>query len=365
MAKSLTEILGYKAQTGVIKAVAGGVPQNILPPAFLRSNDTVPGDSGKYLKIESTREVAQRAHYDDPSKLRGHEGISEVPFKCATLKEHIIHKATVLQALQDMNSPARQERGQQEVDRQTAVFAQRFTNARVSYVYSALTLGLIYTDVDGNLLPSSSTAVETIDFSVPADNKNQLGGIIGTDWDEAGATIIQDVKDIQAKALENTGYPLKYAFYGSALLDYFLINTALKELINGNPAVANSFLNLEIPDGFLGLTWIPAHTALYKDSGATYRYWWATDTVVFTPEPSPDWWDIIQGTYPVPTDVSGVSEDARGAISGSTTDVTGMFSYAYLNPDPDPPSVKHVMGDVFLPLLKVPASIYIADVKAT
>lgn len=362
MAKSLTEILGFKAQTGVIQSVVGGVPQNILPASFLRSSTTVPGDSGSYLKTEQTREVAQRAHYDNPSKLVTQIGMTDVPFKCATLKGHIIHKPTVLASIQDMNSPERQIRGQQEVDRQSAVFGQRFANARASYVYSALTLGVIYSDVAGNLLPSSSTATETIDFSVPANNKDQLNGIIGASWATDGTDIIGDIKAIKKQALEDTGFPLKYAFYGQNILDYLLTNTALKNLVNGNPAMANSFLQLEIPDPFLGLTWIPAETATYKDAGGTYRYWWGGDAVVFTPEPMADWWDMAQGTYPVPTGVGGVSSDGSAAIAGATTEVTGAFSYAYVNPDPDPPSIKHVMGDIFLPLLKTPSAIFIADV---
>ena len=85
------------------------------------------------------------------------------------------------------------------------------------------------------------------------------------------------------------------------------------------------------------------------------------DQVAFTPEPTPDWIGWLEGTYPVPTSVGTVNGDAALTLRSSVTTAAGLFAYGVLNVDPV--TVKMVAGDTFLPVLKVPKAIFIAQVR--
>lgn len=359
MAKTLMDILGARNLVGVIQAVKGGVPSDVLPPAFMRVSRKVEGDYCTYTKVESTRKTARMVMYGSPSRNRDLKGVSEVPIKLVHTAEHIIHKPTTLMNLKNLDNEAKQKLGRMEITRQSNEFKILFQNLRMSAVYAALSSGYIYFDEDGNLLPNSTGAMVTIDFGVPAGNKNQLGGVIAATWDAAGTDIHKQIVALKKAARKATGYPLKYAFYGDDCLDYFLTNTKLKEIINRNSQYQKDFSQNEITDGFLGLNWIPAYEAFFQDAAGTNQDFWSADKIVFTPEPSPDWWEYIEGSYPVPTNLGNVHSDGVAAI-GNVLEVNGMFNYAILLEDPV--TVKQVAGDTFLPVLKVPKSIYIADV---
>ncbi len=359
MAKSLNEVLGWKALTGVIQDTRGGVPVEWLLPAFLTMTRPVKGASASYTKISSSRKTARQVHRGSPSKARDLTGVAEVPVNLWHSYEHVVHRNEIFDAIRNYDNPEAQAMGQAEIDRKTREHKQIFDNTRVSMIASIFRYGAIYFDADGDLLPSASTAVVTIDYSVPANNKNQLNGIIATKWSDVAADIVGQIKALKVAARKTSGYPIQYAFYGSSILNWLMLNTAIKGQINGNPAYKTSFLDLEIPPGFLGLTWIPIESAFYEDADGTNQDWFLDETVVFSPTPTPDWWEILEGTFPVPTSLGNVGGDATAMLS-NLRDVNGKFSYAKLIDEP--PGIKHYMGDTMLPVLKVPSAIYIADV---
>jgi hypothetical protein len=134
-----------------------------------------------------------------------------------------------------------------------------------------------------------------------------------------------------------------------------------------------------IPDGFLGFQWHPINWAFFAKNAAnqgavisnetilkflatgtasTGTYLPNDDTVIFTPDPEPDWWDVLEGSYLVPREI-GVAEDAMAALDDMET-VYGMFNYGVVTTDP--PTVKLVGGDTFLPVNKVPKAVFMANV---
>jgi len=363
MAKTLQQILGGKNLTGVIQGVAPGVPDDLLPAAFLSSTRTVEGEYGTYTKVEGTRKTARIAQYGSPSQLRQLKGLSEVSVKLIHTVESIYHKPAVLMNMTNLADDQKQRLGEQEIARRTGEFKRLFVNLRLAAVYSLLAQGAVYFDAEGNLLPDSSGAHVTVDFGVPSGNKGQLdafgGGDIISDWSSADADIHKQVAALKKAARKLTGYSIRRAFHGANILDYFLGNTKLKELINGNTSFQEDAASGEIPNGFLGLQWHPVDEAFYVDKDDAYQDFFDPDTVVFTPEPTPDWYELLEGTYPVPTDVGGVAGEGTAAI-GSVSIEGGMFSYAVVTADPV--AIKHVAGDTFLPVLKVPKSIFIAKV---
>jgi len=364
MAKTLEEMIGYKAMLGIVETVKGGVPGDVLPPGFLSITKACEGNIGQYTRVESTRKTARLIQYGSPSVRREQTGVKDITVTLLHTSEHIVHEPWVAQALTDLNSLSRQDRGRQEIDRQTAHFLQLFTNLRLSAVYSALATGHIYADTNGNLLACSTDAVIDVDYSIPDGNQNQLdvlgdGSIIDASWNTATTNIAGHIKALRTAARKLTGYPIKYALYGENIPYYLAKNNHVTNLIKGNASVAAGFTNSDIPNPFLGLTWIPADGAFYEDADGTTQTWVGEDTIVFTPEPSADWWEMLEGTGLVPTNLGAVGADAVASL-GQVVEVTGMRSYAQVSSDPV--TIKHVAADTFLPALKVPSAVFIADV---
>jgi len=364
MTVSLQEILGYENNTGIVQSVVSGVPADLLPPGFLTATRRIEGDKGSYKQVQGNRQLARSIHYGSPSIRREPIGITNVPFVAIHSVEHMYHEMTTLLALQRYDSPALQELGMQEIARQTREFGTYFSNLRISTVYSLLSNGACYFDSSGNLLPSSTGAdtSRTIDPSISSDHNGTgttvVTGCGGTfaSWATTTNDIIGQIKAIKEQARKDTGYPIRHAFYGANVLGYLATNTAIQAMTQYTP-MASTFAAGEVPNLF-GLQWHPFNEAFFVDSAGSTQDWCGANKIVFTPEPSPDWWEFIEGSYAVPSNVN-VSNDANSAAAGSMNTSYGAFSYAH--PSLDPPGIKHVAGDTFFPALKVPDAIFIIN----
>lgn len=365
MAKSIQDFLYYENLVGSVQQVVGGVPEDILPPGFLNVTDRVEGKTGEYTMFAGTRETARIVTYGSPARQRTMTGVKKVPVSLLHTFESLPADPTVMMQLQSEDSPVKQDMGRQTIARNLADFGMRFRNLRVSCVYSIFKYGAIYFDAAGNLLPTSSGAYYTLDFQIPAGNKGQLdilgdGAIIGASWATDATDVIGDIRAIKKAARIKTGYPIRHAFYGANIPQYLLSNTDIGTLIHASPSLSEALANSpsELPPGLLGLQWHPIDDAFFIDSAGDDQSWFSGDEVVFTPDPSADWWGVMEGTFPVPTTCDIVG-DMMAAIS-SFTAVQGAFSYAKANHNP--PGIEHFAGDTFLPLLKNPWAIFIADV---
>lgn len=356
---SLEEVLAFDSMLGVVELIKSGVPEDILPTGFTSIIRAGEGKQGTYDMITGTRETARQVAYGSPSVRRALAGVSKKAVTFIHTFEHIMHDPITLAMLRSVGNEARMARGKVEIDRQTAIFMRRFRNLRISAVCSALSLGTINFDEDGNLKHTASSAALSVDFGVPSGNKDQISSIIATKWDTTSAKIMKHLADLKYKARTLSGYPLKYAFYGSSIPDWLGVNDSVKAYVHANQPMSQVFADGGVPN-LSGLTWVPVSEAFYVDAAGTTRQWFATDKVVFTPEPDPTWWEIIEGTYVVPTSLGNVAADA-GAMVAATKEVRGAFSYAKINDDPV--TIKHLAGDTFLPVLKVPSAIFIADVS--
>lgn len=359
MAKTLQQILGWENLTKLVTDVVGGIPDNLLDPGFLNLTRPVSGAVTSWTVSANTRQNARIVPYGSPSWKRQLQPIGDRSAKLVHVYEHQDHMGSTLVALRDFDSPAKQEKGQREVDRQVAEFGRRLRNTRVSAIASMLRHGELYIDSSGNILPTSSSASITVDFGVSANHKNQLNGIIGTTWATDSVDVAGDITAIKKQGLKDSGLPITTAYYGDNILEYLASNTALANVINGNPAFAQSFGQNEIPDGFLGLKWRPGYNLFFEDPDGTNQDWWGGDTIVFTPDVNRDWYEMQEGSFLIPNDLGGISGDA-GAALGQLDEVNGMFNYAKVVDDP--PRVQHFMGDTFLPVMYIPDAIFIADV---
>ncbi len=364
MGKPIESLLHVDNFLRTIVKVKAGVPSDILPPRMLKPTDKTIGNSGHYYKVTGTRQVAQQVAYGSPSKNMVGKGVSKQPVTLLHAFENFNHDPNLLALLKSIQGGV-QKRGVEIVGRKIAEFTQRFVNLRLAAWYAALTAGKIYFDVEGNLLPTSTGAVLTIDFSIPAGNKDQLdwdgnGAIIGATWGTAGTDIIGDLRELKIAAVSLSGYKLKYAFYGANIPGYFASNTALKEYLARNASGNASLLKGEVPDGLMGFTWVDAQHAFFEDKDGINRFFWGGDSIVFTPDPADiGWWGFIEGSYNVPTDVGQLYGDALSALN-AIREVYGSFGYAKVSHDPV--GITQYGGDTFLPVISVPKAIFIADV---
>jgi hypothetical protein len=365
----IQQILAARNLIGRIVDIVNGVPEDVLPKAFLTATRSVEGDRGEYLRVAGTRQTAPVQRYGSQA---GHEepaGIGSTPVKLLHTFREFRHDPTTLQLLiseSGSQSMLRQQLGRETVQRQIDVFGAKLRNLRVSCVYSALAKGAICFDGQGNLLPAATGAALTIDFGVPAGNQGALdpfgtGTPLLSNWTVAKPYILRQLKAVKKAARKLTGYPITRAFYGENIPGYIASDPEAQSFIRGNPQIAAEAASGEIPSSVGKLTWIPIEQAFFVDQAGTAQDWFSPDTIVFTPDPDVGWWEFLEGTYPVPRSVQ-LSGDMLGALD-HFEQVAGVFSFASVTINP--PTLVHYAGDTFLPVLKNPKAIFIATVPTS
>lgn len=363
MATTIREILSGANLIGVIQKTKSGIPEGLLPPAFLATRKTTLGNAGHYIRVDGNRQTARLVTYGSPSVRREQKGVSRIPVNLLHTFEHQMHEPIVLQHLLSVNG-GEQQLGRDEIARQVGAFRKLFDNLRLAAIYSLLFQGAIHFDGDGNLLPNSTGAFITVDFGIPAGNKNQLnvgawGAIISASWATAATDIIAQLVALKQAAIKLTGYPVVNAFYGANVMGYLTANDTIKALISGSAGMSEQAAAGNVPRGLCGFNWYPCFEAIYLDQDGAAQVMCGADTVVFTPAVDASWYEMLEGTFAVPTNLGNVGADAVASL-GNLRVVQGMFSYAKITDDPA--NIKHMAGDTFLPVMKVPKAVFIGDV---
>ncbi|KKN74307.1 hypothetical protein LCGC14_0392460 [marine sediment metagenome] len=369
MTTTLQQVLAAKQLTRVISTVVGGVPKDLLPPSFTRDTRNIEGNTASYRKIQSTRQVAKRVNYGDKPRRVNKQGIQDTPVILPHFFETIEHNPVVLQNLLAEGNETRQRLGAETVARQTLEHGRRFQNGRMGQLYSLLTRGKISYSADGDLAltDQAATGGVDIDFSVPAGNQNQLdilgnGAIISASWATASTKIITQLRQIRKEYRQLVGMPLVHALYGENVPSHILDNNQTKELVNRSDVLRDKLAfssTGEIPMGFLGFQWWPMDQAFFEQTDGSTTEFWGPDTVVFAPEPSTEWLEWIEGSYPIPRNVGMIFADAMDALAQFDI-VNGAFSFAKV--ETSPPSIEQFVGDTVLATLMNGAAILIADV---
>ena len=173
--------------------------------------------------------------------------------------------------------------------------------------------------------------------------------------------ILGQLKAVKKAGRKLTGMPITHAFYGINIPAYVAMDPVLQAIIRGSQRVAEEAITAEIPSSVGGLKWIPIDQAFFQDQTGAYQDWAGPNTIVFTPDPSSDWWEVIEGTYPVPRSIQLAT--SLEAVLGNIQQVAGPFSYAQITTNPV--TLQHFAGDTFLPVLKNPSAIFIAEVPTS
>jgi len=356
---AIEDILNWRNISASVQRVLTGIP-NRLPPAFMNIKEDVLGDRTTYVQFYGQRALARRAEYGAPSRARTLRPLADKTVTLCHFAEHIKLRHELLLRLRNPNDLVAQTMAQTEIARHGADLRTLFDNTRIAAIASALANGRIWFDVGGNVLPTASGAFHTIDYRVPANNLNQLNGIIAASWATASTPIIQQIENLRIRMAQTTGRELKYCLYGSNIANYLFTNDTLKAYWQYAPAMYQSFANSPetVPNGFAGLTWIRVGDMFFEDADGVSRSLFGADTASFMPEIDSNFYTMYEGSILVPKSY-GISANSTAALSNFEI-VYGMGGYAV--PELDPVGIKETYFDTFLPHFKIPEDLYIGDV---
>ena len=360
MAETLESVLGAETLTGLIASPMGGVPADIIPPGFMDGPARpVDGDTASWYQYANTRVAAKMRSYGGKSIPRDLTGVTERKAKCVHAFENFQHKMTTLENLRSFDSPAKQKRGKQLLAIETAESRTYLNNLRIGVFLSMLRYGKIYFGSDGQLLPSSSGALTTVDFEVPASH---IANTVINEWDTASTDIAGQIAALRVARRKSSGAKIDVAFYGSGILGLLASNTQAAQILANDVTMAASFKSGVIPDGLYGIAkWYPVAEGFMESADGTQTSWFGANHLTFCPAPSSLWLETVEGSFPVPSNLRVAADAEQAAMDFS--DVNGMFSYAEITTDP--PGIKQMYGDTFLNCLKVPTAVEIvADAGA-
>lgn len=360
---TIEQLLGLPALMGLMQETTTGLPDPI-PKVFDPEPKKVIGNAARLFVGYGQRKTAQFVKYGSPAKQTGLENLGFKDYVLLSSAEVQPIDPLSFQRLHQFDNYDMQKMGAGEVARQVGLFKAKFENARKVAKWSTLRHGKLWADSSGNLLPSSSGASSdwTLDFGVAAGHQTQLnvfgtGAIIDASWATTSTKIPTHIENLQAAAAKETGLELKYAIYGSNVPSAIRTNLNVQPFMPFDSGMYRTLnRSTTIPDGLLGLTWIPAQKAFYEDSSGTLQSMFGANEVIFTPDPKEGgWWELIEGSQILPNTID-VSQRTATDIMRDATTVHGMWAatrYQF-----DPISLLNYFGDNFLYALRNPKAVY-------
>lgn len=359
---ALEDILGRRNLTAVFQTTLRGIPR-FLPASFYAPSRRVSGNQATITKYDGMRKHASVVRYGAKAKIVEKKGMNEQPVTLLHSFEQMQYPGSVLLNLREFDSEAKQNLGRTELARQSMDFAERFNTLRTVAIQSAIFTGYVYFDENGQALPSSSGALIAVDYGIPAANKGQLdieggGAAIAASWATTTTDIQAHMTAIKRQALAKTNIPIRHAFHGANIRTYLRANDNLQIQMQSNSDLAR---NIGGTGDFEweNIIWHDASAAYWIDDSGTIRRWVGDDTIVFLPEPSPSWYELIEGSSPVPNDINVAPGDLTAAAD-NITEAWGPTSWARV--DFNPVTLEQFFTDTFLPVIGNPNAVFIADV---
>jgi hypothetical protein len=340
-------------------AIRRGVPRMLPASLFAPSASKPSNDQVEYIQYSGNRQGAQIVSRLSPSKAQNMPGATRKTATAVNVKEKLPIDVTLIDALKSTNLMIA-ENARRELVKRMADFDVRAEITRTNVVTSSFAKGKIWVDVNGNVLPTSSGAVITIDHGVPTANLLTLGGAGSTynigDWSSAATDIGAALRGLRKANVKANNYVLTTILYGELVPSYLAKNTTLKEYFARNAMFRDNIVqNNEIPNGTLGFNWAPVNLSYMVDANGAAQEWFPTNFLGVMPDVADDWYEFVEGgnLYPVGVAAPGMSIDQ---MIGLVSVANGKYSYAEMTTDPI--SVNQIVGDSFLSLIKVPGTYY-------
>ena len=348
MGVPLQQVLGAKNIIGIIQGIKPGLREKILPPALLTPSRKVSGNYGTYQKTVGERRAARTTAYGSPALVYEPTGVAEIPVNFIHSFQQIAFKPDTLMNLLAEGDETRQRLGMETVARQTADFTLTYRNLRVAAIMQLLATGKVQFDVNGIITNDATKVAHSVDMGIPATNKNQINlprydingkvissSIIDASWATAATSILTQLDTLRVAAVQLTGYPLELAFCGQNIKKYLMNNTEYKDYMKRYAPAQEAAYKGQIPAGFQDLTWIEMKESFFvqdlPNDGSSLTPNKALplfdpDTVCFTPAIDPAWYELIEGSFPIP----GGEEEGDNAeqLMGRMIEAFGHFGFA-------------------------------------
>lgn len=364
MSYGVQDILSYQPLTEAVETVKTGIPK-VLPEQLWTITEDVSGNKARLIEYTGTRRVAKVIPYGAPPKAGDKLPLNDKGVILLHSKDEREFTTELLMIFREWNEYKPQQKfAMREVARQGEAMRQQQENLEIASVLQFVATGYNYFDADGNLLPTSSGAALTVDQGVPASNRNQVnpggGAIISASWGTASTNIPLQVNNLKKRAIQLTGYPLKYAFYGANIPGYLANNDYTKLMWSYNQSYNDFYLSTgQIKPGFLDLVWVPASQAFFEDSSGVVQEIFPADGITFGPELNATTYTYYKGSQLVPTQF-GPMADVEAALK-SMAEVFGRGRYAFI-PQDRPWTILDVAFNTFLARMKQPNAWFMVDV---
>lgn len=356
MAKSIQALLGLPALTSIVEETVSGLPQEeFLPKEFESITKEIIGNSASAVVTYGQRKTTRLIRYNSAPVGAALEPIATKEWVLFHSSEEIDIDQTNYQRLRQFESWELQKQGLEEIGRQIGLFIAKSKNTQTSTTLMMIMNGLCYFDGSGNLLPTSSGAIESPGIGIEASHQNQCNyngaNLITAPWSMPSTNIPLHCRNIKKAGLQATGQEPKIAMYGVNVPGYMQTNGYMKEYLARYPQMNAKLMNDgEIPDGLLGFTWIPAWKGFYESyDGSNYEIV-NGDAVTFMPPVNKRWYELLLGSMLVPTTLD-IQMNVDSAMSNSVLKY-GRYSYAQLEHKPIRLIV--VQGHTWYPAVKNP-----------
>jgi hypothetical protein len=226
-------------------------------------------------------------------------------------------------------------RGENFITRQEVYLAQRFANL-IEFQTAAMIRGTYsYDDQGDELNHSFASGSSTVNFNIPAGNKNSLnmlgaGNIIDALWSNTGTDIPLHLQKINAALVQLTGLGLAHVVLTGVGWQHVLKNTKVQDL--GGSAAPFETLRRIAPGEFSAvlraIPWVTFHVLdygldVFNGTSTTYTKLIEDDHAAFFPAVSSRWVQYLEG--------SEVVTEGPGGPKGERH---GFYAYAYPTHDP-------------------------------
>lgn len=359
---NIQDIFSFRNISTAIESVKTGIPDR-LPGVFNTITEKVFGNETTYHKFQGMRKLIQRTEYGAPAKHYGQNPITQQPVILTSFSGVVTVEQELLLRLRNVNDLMAQQKAMDFIERKAREFKTRFENNRIAHKAQMLRKGAYWYDSSGNLLQSSSGAVVTVDFGVPAGNQGQVSSCISATWATTSTNIYGDLIALNKKAVQATGRPLKHMFYGNAIPTYIYKNDSFKHYFQFNPQYYQAFTSKPgyIPDGFMGYTWHHMGDVFWENEAGTVVQGWDDDILAMTPEIDSDVYTMFEGSKIVPTGMGIQTGESFDQVMSNTELVHGMHGFSQLMFN-GVIQANLYFGDEGMPVWKNGLDLYIADV---
>lgn len=347
---ALQDIFAYRNISEGIERIKTGIPNPLKAvPEFDTITEDVFGNETTYSTMFGERRIVQRVEYGAGSRARSQKKMGSQSVILPSFSEHILIEQELLLRLRQPNDLMASKKAQDYLQAFLRNQKTRFENNSITHAIQMLRKGAYWYNAQGDLLQSSSGAVDTVDFGVPAGNKNQVGGIIDVSWGNSAANIFQHIELLKKKQVQDTGREIEVCYYGINIPKNIYLNASMKQYFQFNPVYFQAFAQNSgaIPAGFMGINkWVPMRDAFHENEAETKTQGWDDDLAVFTPAITKDLYTKFRGSTLAPTNMGVGSGVDTGEL------VYGMGGYSIFMTDPV--AVKVVMFDCGVPVWKNP-----------